>query len=67
VKNLYSTHFIFNHNSEKYKQKEIINNSIVSEMGQIIISKEIREKLGIAKGDKLILNLKENKIIITKS
>ena len=36
-------------------------------MGQIIISKEIREKLGIAKGDKLILNLKENKIIITKS
>jgi len=29
--------------------------------------KEIQEKIGIAKGDKLILNLKENKIIIAKS
>jgi len=34
---------------------------------QVTIPKEIREKLGIAKGDKLILDLKENKIIITKS
>jgi len=29
--------------------------------------KEIQEKIVIAKGDKLILDLKENKIIITKS
>ena len=34
---------------------------------QVTISKEIKEKLGIAKEDKLILDLKENKIIITKS
>ena len=40
--------------------------SIVSENGQITIPKEIREKLGTAKGNKLILDLKENKIIITK-
>jgi len=29
--------------------------------------KEIQEKIGIAKGDKLIFDLKENKKIITKS
>ncbi len=33
---------------------------------KVIDPKEIQEKIGIAKGDKLILDLKENKIIITK-
>ena len=50
-----------------YKTQALFNTSIVSENGQITIPKEIWEKLGIAKGDKLILDLKEDKIIIIKS
>jgi len=45
----------------------IINVSIISEKGQITIPKEIRDKLGLRKGDKLVFDLKNDKIIITKS
>jgi len=45
----------------------IIGTSIISEKGQITIPKEIREKLGIVKGDRLIFDLKDDVIIIRKS
>ncbi len=45
----------------------IIGISSISEKGQITIPKEIRDKLGIMQGDRLIFNLKGDKIIIRKS
>jgi len=45
----------------------IIGTSSISEKGQITIPKEIRDKLGIMQGDRLIFDLKGNKIIIRKS
>jgi len=50
-----------------YKTQSLFNTSIVSENGQITIPKETMEKLGIFKGDKLILDLKKAKILISKS
>jgi len=48
-----------------YKTQVLFKTSIVGENGQITIPKETMAKLGIAKGDKLILDLKKNKEIIT--
>jgi len=45
----------------------IIGTSVISEKGQITIPKEIRDRLGIVQGDRLIFNLEENEIIIRKS
>ncbi|MFO8020588.1 MAG: AbrB/MazE/SpoVT family DNA-binding domain-containing protein [Promethearchaeia archaeon] len=45
----------------------IIGTSKISEKGQVTIPKEIRDKLGIRKGDKLIFDLKGDKIIIRKT
>ena len=45
----------------------IIGTSSISEKGQITIPKEIRDKLGIMQGDRLIFDLKGDKIIIRKS
>ncbi|MBD3197282.1 MAG: AbrB/MazE/SpoVT family DNA-binding domain-containing protein [Candidatus Lokiarchaeota archaeon] len=45
----------------------IIGTSIISEKGQVTIPKEIRDKLGIMHGDRLIFDLEGDKIIIKKS
>jgi len=45
---------------------EIIGKITVSEKGQITIPKEIRERLGILKGDKIIVYLKDNDIILKR-
>ncbi|KKM21432.1 hypothetical protein LCGC14_1635500 [marine sediment metagenome] len=45
----------------------IIGTSIISEKGQVTIPKEIREKLGIVQGDRLIFDLKDDLIVIKKS
>ncbi len=45
----------------------IVGNSIIGEKGKITIPKEIRVKLGLVQGDRLIFDLKGDKIIITKS
>lgn len=45
----------------------IIGTSVISEKGQITIPKEIRDRLGIVQGDRLIFDLNENEIIIRKS
>ncbi len=45
---------------------EIITKITVSEKGQITIPKEVRDRLGILKGDKLIVYLKDNEIILKK-
>jgi len=45
----------------------IIGTSVISEKGQITIPKEIRDRLGIVQGDRLIFDLDENEIIIRKS
>ena len=45
----------------------IIGTSSISEKGQITIPKDIRDKLGILKGDRLVFNLKGDTIIIRKS
>ncbi len=45
----------------------IVGTSLISEKGQITIPKEIRDKLGIVQGDRLIFDLKGNTIIIRKS
>lgn len=39
----------------------------VSEKGQIAIPKEIRELLGIKKGDRLVLTAKNKKLLIQKA
>jgi len=39
----------------------------VSEKGQIAIPKSIRQKIGIEKGDELIIIYKDNKILLEKS
>ena len=44
----------------------IVGTSIISEKGQVTIPKEIRDKLGIIQGDRLIFDLKGNEIIIKK-
>ncbi len=44
----------------------IIGTSIISEKGQVTIPKEIREKLGIVQGDRLIFDLKDDLIVIKK-
>lgn len=44
----------------------IVGTSTISEKGQIIIPKEIRDKLGIVQGDRLIFDLDGDKIIIKK-
>ena len=45
----------------------IVGISIISEKGQVTIPKEIRDKLGIIQGDRLIFDLKDDLIIIRKS
>jgi len=45
---------------------EIIAKITVSEKGQITIPKEVRDRLGILKGDKIIVYLKDNEIIMKK-
>ena len=45
----------------------IIGTSIISEKGQVTIPKEIRDKLGIVQGDRLVFDLKGNEIIIKKT
>jgi len=45
---------------------EIIAKITVSEKGQITIPKEVRERLNILKGDKFIVYLKDNEIILKK-
>lgn len=45
----------------------IIGTSIISEKGQVTIPKEIRDKLGIVQGDRLIFDLNDDLIIIRKS
>lgn len=45
----------------------IVGTSSISEKGQITIPKEIRDKLGIVQGDRLIFDLKDDMIIIKKS
>ncbi|MCK4380544.1 MAG: AbrB/MazE/SpoVT family DNA-binding domain-containing protein [Candidatus Lokiarchaeota archaeon] len=45
---------------------EIIAKITVSEKGQITIPKEVRERLNILKGDKIIVYLKDNEIIMKK-
>lgn len=45
----------------------IVGTSLISEKGQITIPKEIRDKLGIVQGDRLIFDLKDDMIIIKKS
>jgi len=45
----------------------IVGTSIISEKGQITIPKEIRDKLGIVQGDRLVFDLKGNEIIIKKT
>ena len=45
----------------------IIGTSLISEKGQITIPKEIRDKLGIVQGDRLIFNLEGDMVIIRKS
>ena len=44
----------------------IVGTSSISEKGQITIPKEIRDKLGILQGDRLVFNLKGDMIIIRK-
>ena len=39
----------------------------VSEKGRITIPREIQESLGIKKGDKLVMTVKDNKILIQKA
>ena len=43
---------------------EIIETVTVSEKGQVSIPADIRNKLGITKGDRLLLILKEGKMLI---
>lgn len=45
----------------------IIGTSIINEKGQITIPKEIRDKLRIVQGDRLIFDLNDDLIIIRKS
>ncbi|MHA1491333.1 MAG: AbrB/MazE/SpoVT family DNA-binding domain-containing protein [Promethearchaeota archaeon] len=45
----------------------IIGTSIISEKGQVTIPKEIRDKLGIVQGDRLIFDLEDDLIIVKKS
>ena len=45
---------------------EIVAKITVSEKGQITIPKEIRTRLNILKGDKIIVYLKDNEIILKK-
>ncbi|MBD3196404.1 MAG: AbrB/MazE/SpoVT family DNA-binding domain-containing protein [Candidatus Lokiarchaeota archaeon] len=44
----------------------ILRTFTISEKGQITIPKEIRDKLGIVKGDKFIFDLRGDSIIIKK-
>ena len=44
----------------------IIGTSTISEKGQVTIPKEIRDKLGIMQGDRLIFDLEGEKIIVKK-
>lgn len=44
----------------------ILGTSTISEKGQITIPKEIRDKLGIMQGDRLIFDLKGDTIILKK-
>ncbi|MHA1107248.1 MAG: AbrB/MazE/SpoVT family DNA-binding domain-containing protein [Promethearchaeota archaeon] len=44
----------------------IVGTSSISEKGQITIPKEIRDKLGIVRGDRLIFDLRGDSIIIKK-
>ena len=45
---------------------EIIAKITVSEKGQITIPKEVRERLNILKGDKIIVYLKDEEIVLKK-
>ncbi len=44
----------------------IVGTSSISEKGQITIPKEIRDKLGIVQGDRLIFDLRGDAIIVKK-
>ena len=39
---------------------------VVTRNGQITLTKEIREKLGIVEGDQIVINLIENSALISK-
>lgn len=45
---------------------EIIAKITISEKGQITIPKEVRARLNLLKGDKIIVYLKDNEIILKK-
>jgi AbrB family looped-hinge helix DNA binding protein len=45
---------------------EIIGKITVSRKGQITIPKEVRDRMGILEGDKIIIYLKDNNIILKK-
>jgi len=45
---------------------EIIGKITVSRKGQITIPKEVRDRMGILEGDKIIIYLKDNDIILKK-
>ena len=45
----------------------IIGTSLISEKGQVTIPKEIRDKLGIVQGDRLVFNLRGDTVILRKS
>jgi AbrB family looped-hinge helix DNA binding protein len=44
----------------------IVGTSSISEKGQITIPKEIRDKLGIVQGDRLVFDLRGDSIIVKK-
>lgn len=44
----------------------MINTATLTSKGQITIPKEIREKLGLKKGDKLVLVEKDGNVILRK-
>jgi AbrB family looped-hinge helix DNA binding protein len=46
------------------QSEEIIETVVVSEKGQVSIPRDIRDKLGIGKGDRLIVVLKDGKMLI---
>ena len=45
-------------------QQEIIDTVVVSDKGQIAIPADIRKKLAIGKGDKLVIALKDGRMLM---
>ncbi len=44
-----------------------IETATISEKGQLVIPKQIREKMKLKKGDKLILAFDENRLLVEKT